>query len=113
MITIMMAINFIIIIIIILSSSLLFLTNATSGVNTFRVKEKSVSAGEEFHGIATLTFGYSGSEQINSEVLDVGLGKTKDLRRQTAANEENHLFEQEASAEGHVQLGTVGFTVIY
>ena len=57
MITIMMAINFIIIIIIILSSSLLFLTNAISGVNTFRVKEKSVSAGKEFHGIATLTFG--------------------------------------------------------
>ena len=52
MITIMMAINFIII-----SSSLLFLTNATSGINTFRVKEKSVSAGKEFHGIATLTFG--------------------------------------------------------
>ena len=52
MITIMMAINFIII-----SSSLLFLTNATSGINTFRVKEKSVLAGKEFHGIATLTFG--------------------------------------------------------
>ena len=57
MITIMMAINFIITITIIISSSLLFLTNATSGINTFRVKEKSVSAGKEFHGIATLTFG--------------------------------------------------------
>ena len=56
-ITIMMAINFIITITIIISSSLLFLTNATSGINTFRVKEKSVSAGKEFHGIATLTFG--------------------------------------------------------
>ena len=57
MITIMMAINFIITITIIISSSLLFLTKATSGINTFRVKEKSVSAGKEFHGIATLTFG--------------------------------------------------------
>ena len=57
MITIMVAINFIITITIILSSSLLSPTNATSGINTFRVKEKSVSAGKEFHGIATLTFG--------------------------------------------------------
>ena len=57
MITIMVAINFIITITIILSSSLLFPTNATSGINTFRVKEKSVSTGKEFHGIATLTFG--------------------------------------------------------
>ena len=57
MITIMVAINFIITITIILSSSLLSTTNATSGINTFRVKEKSVSAGKEFHGIATLTFG--------------------------------------------------------
>ena len=57
MITIMVAINFIITITIILSPSLLSPTNATSGINTFRVKEKSVSAGKEFHGIATLTFG--------------------------------------------------------
>ena len=57
MITIMVAINFIMTITIILSSSLLSPTNATSGINTFRVKEKSVSAGKEFHGIATLTFG--------------------------------------------------------
>ena len=57
MVTIMVAINFIITITIILSSSLLSPTNATSGINTFRVKEKSVSAGKEFHGIATLTFG--------------------------------------------------------
>ena len=51
--TIMMTINFIIMIII----TQLFLTNATSGTNTFGIKEKSLSVGKEFHGITTLTFG--------------------------------------------------------